>query len=475
MKRIFAAITLGLLTEAYQAQGLQQPKPGIPDPRQLDTPRSKDTLDQDAMACSGKDPACGSNILVRPPRGGVSARTLAHKPSKAAVEAFNRGVRAWNKSEIDQALYLFNEAVRLDPGYAQARVNLGAVYAKTGLPEQALDQYEQALILEPNVPVLHSNKAAALVMLSRWEEAEQAARRALQLDPESIDGHYMLGIALMKQGKITPETATHLAIAAKKHLRARAFLAKVQADLATEPIGVAQKSPPTLPADPFIPAIEKMKYAVAPIDCLAVNGAESKILERMGTAFLVSESGDFLTAAHVIREMQKDERACPITAITFPADEWRPEARTEQMRWFPFKGSECRIDDIIDVAKCKLSEDLSVGKSEFHLKIAPVQFEWNLPRDGAQVAFTGFPLRARDPMTFRAGVAGYWMPLTADPIPELVLDHAALPGFSGSPVYLADGRVVAILVGNGKGEATGITVGRPASLLRELLTERPPK
>jgi predicted Zn-dependent protease len=72
-------------------------------------------------------------------------------------------------------------------------------------------------------------------MLSRWEEAEQAGRRAVQLDPKSIDGNYMLGIALMKQGKITPETAARLAMEVKKHPRAGAFLAEVQAELAGEP------------------------------------------------------------------------------------------------------------------------------------------------------------------------------------------------------------------------------------------------
>jgi tetratricopeptide (TPR) repeat protein len=235
MAAILAAIALGLMGGALQAGWLQQPTQGIPDPWQIDTPHSRDRFDPDVTACAAsKDPACGSNV-VSLPHGGVSARTLAHKRSKAAVQAFSRGVRAWDKGQYNEALHLFSEAVRLDPGYTQARVNLGAVYAKTGLPEQALNQYEQALMLEPNVPVLHSNKAAALVMLSRWEEAEQSARRALQLDPESIDGHYMLGIALMKQGKITPETAAHLAIAAKKHPRARAYLAEVQAYLAAEP------------------------------------------------------------------------------------------------------------------------------------------------------------------------------------------------------------------------------------------------
>jgi len=120
----------------------------------------------------------------------------------------------------------------LDPDFLEARTDLGIVYTKTDRPEEALVQYELALGLEPNVTALHSNKAAALVMLSRYEEAEQAAQRALQLDPGSIDANYMLGIAMLMQGKITSEMAAHLAIAAKKHPRARAYLAEVQAQLA---------------------------------------------------------------------------------------------------------------------------------------------------------------------------------------------------------------------------------------------------
>jgi tetratricopeptide (TPR) repeat protein len=116
----------------------------------------------------------------------------------------------------------------------EARAELGIVYAKTRRTEEALSQFEQALALEPNWAVLQSNKAAVLVMLSRWEAAEQAARRAVQLDPKSIEANYMLGIAMIMQGKITPETAAHLAVAAKGFTRARAFLAEVQAQLAAE-------------------------------------------------------------------------------------------------------------------------------------------------------------------------------------------------------------------------------------------------
>ena len=72
-----------------------------------------------------------------------------------------------------------------------------------------------------------------------------------------------------------------------------------------------------------------------------------------------------------------------------------------------------------------------------------------------------------------SGRSGMPDAMAGESIPELVLDRAALPGFSGSPVYLADGRVVAVLVGNGTGEATGITVARPASICREMLAEGP--
>src|SRR6516162_6597759 len=101
MAAILAAIALGLMSGALQARWLQQPPPPvsgqIPDPWQIDTPHSRDTVNQDATACPGGGiPPCASNI-VSPPRGGVSARTLRNKPSKAAGKALKQGVRAWDK------------------------------------------------------------------------------------------------------------------------------------------------------------------------------------------------------------------------------------------------------------------------------------------------------------------------------------------------------------------------------------------
>ena len=240
------------------------------------------------------------------------------------------------------------------------------------------------------------------------------------------------------------------------------------------PTGVAQHVLPTAGSDLFVKTIEAMKHSVISLDCLAVGGEESRILDRMGSAFLISMR-DFLTAAHVVMDMQKGEHPCPTPAIMLPVDEWRPDDPTEQLLWFPFKISACRADRALDIAVCPLGDDLANRQRELRLRIAPVEFDWHIPPDGAPVAFTGFPLQARDPMTFRANVAAHRTPFPDEPIPEMIIDRQALPGFSGSPIYLADGRVVAVAIRLGKDETLGITIARPVSVLREMLRQQPQK
>jgi S1-C subfamily serine protease len=239
------------------------------------------------------------------------------------------------------------------------------------------------------------------------------------------------------------------------------------------PLGAAQKVSPTLRADPFIQAVQTLKHSVAHVDCLAVSDDDPELIDRVGSAFFISEAGEFLTAAHVVMEMQKSTRQCPTSAVTLAFEDWSPQARTEKMAWFVFKASNCRVDTALDVAVCPLSKDSSAKRWDLHLLVEPVQFEWKIPPDGTPVAFTGFPLRARDPMTFRAAVAVYLIPWNGESIPELILDHSALPGFSGSPVYLADGKIVGILVQRTQGEAAGITIARPASVFRAMIEKHP--
>ena len=228
--------------------------------------------------------------------------------------------------------------------------------------------------------------------------------------------------------------------------------------------------------DPFIGAIETMKRSIAPLVCLSVKGEESTVLDRLGSAFFVSTEGEFVTAAHVIAEMQKSDRACPVSAITLPLEGWQPGVPNEPTAWLAFKIGDCAIDTLLDVAKCRAMIDRSGPMAERGLRIVPVKFEWEIPPDGTQVAFTGFPLGVRDPMTFRAGVAAN-RPVWRDGkvIPQLVLDRTAWPGFSGSPVFVSDGRVIGILFAGVINEGTAMTFLRPASAVREMIAKRTKK
>ena len=227
----------------------------------------------------------------------------------------------------------------------------------------------------------------------------------------------------------------------------------------------ASLAEPLRAADSFIATVEAMKHSVAPVVCLDGDGPKSTIQDLEGTAFFISGAGDFLTAAHVIDGVQNHAHSCPVTAIYLPPDHWDPESSEELLAWYPFAVANCVVERGLDVARCNPLADLSLRKESFVIR--PVDFEWSSQPDGTLIAFTGFPLESRDPLTSRGGIAAYRR-RSPDNL-DLIIDQAAWPGASGSPVYLSDGRVVGILLARGAGDGAGTAIVRPAQSLKRFL------
>jgi tetratricopeptide (TPR) repeat protein len=99
------------------------------------------------------------------------------------------------------------------PTHAQARLasahaDLAKAYQELGLYPQAVEQYEQAIALAPNFPDLHCNLARCQMEAGNGEKAQTSLERALELHPTYADALVQLGL-LYYQRRETPKAVSH--------------------------------------------------------------------------------------------------------------------------------------------------------------------------------------------------------------------------------------------------------------------------
>jgi tetratricopeptide (TPR) repeat protein len=82
--------------------------------------------------------------------------------------------------------------VHLDPGFPNARCDLGIALAQQGRLDEAVDQYREALRLRPNYAAAHYNLGNTLLALLRVPEARTHFEEAVRIDPRFEDAREML-------------------------------------------------------------------------------------------------------------------------------------------------------------------------------------------------------------------------------------------------------------------------------------------
>jgi len=104
-------------------------------------------------------------------------------------------------AQMAPAKAAYEKALEYDSAYAQARCNLGEWHLASGHPEEALENFELALKLEKSLLEALNNRVAALYELGRFKDAEAAARKAIESNPDVAALHVNLGIVLLHTGK----------------------------------------------------------------------------------------------------------------------------------------------------------------------------------------------------------------------------------------------------------------------------------
>jgi tetratricopeptide (TPR) repeat protein len=101
-----------------------------------------------------------------------------------AITYNNRGSVYDDKGQYDRAIQDYDQAVRLDPNYANAYNNRGIAYANKGQYDRAIQEYNQGLSLDPDDAIAYNNRGNAHADKGQYDRAIQDFNQAIRLDPD---------------------------------------------------------------------------------------------------------------------------------------------------------------------------------------------------------------------------------------------------------------------------------------------------
>ncbi|KAK9141040.1 hypothetical protein Scep_010721 [Stephania cephalantha] len=104
--------------------------------------------------------------------------------------------------DFDLCIAKNEEALRLDPHFAECYGNMANAWKENGNIDLAIRYYLVAIDLRPNFADAWSNLASAYMRKGRHNEASQCCRQALSLNPRLVDAHSNLGNLMKAQGLV---------------------------------------------------------------------------------------------------------------------------------------------------------------------------------------------------------------------------------------------------------------------------------
>jgi DNA-binding winged helix-turn-helix (wHTH) protein/TolB-like protein/Flp pilus assembly protein TadD len=146
--------------------------------------------------------------------GETEARSPAKRPTEnvEAYQLYLKGRYLWSKKDgITKAVKYFEQAILIDPKYAQAYSGLADCYLALSefsvIPREegyskATSAAEQAVLLDPGLSEAHTT--LGFIRLTRdWDyiSAEREFKRAIELDPNDATAYQFYGVYLLAVGQ----------------------------------------------------------------------------------------------------------------------------------------------------------------------------------------------------------------------------------------------------------------------------------
>ena len=125
----------------------------------------------------------------------------AENSTEDALRLIEEGNAIEESGQLELAMERYEAAIRLAPNLARAHMNRGNIRLALNDLEGALGAYTTAITLDPDYAAGHYNVGHAYLRLKQHEAARAAYEKAIALKPDFADAHVALGFVLEEQSE----------------------------------------------------------------------------------------------------------------------------------------------------------------------------------------------------------------------------------------------------------------------------------
>ncbi len=144
------------------------------------------------------------------------------KQARDVTALLNAAAACYAQGRLDDAADLYRQAAAADPKDLRPTYSLALIDIRCGRLQNARQQLRAVTAQDPNLYPAQQNLGAVCQNLNLWQEAADAYRQALRLNP-TAETHFSLARALTVLGRVAESSACYRALAANPSVRLRAL------------------------------------------------------------------------------------------------------------------------------------------------------------------------------------------------------------------------------------------------------------
>jgi tetratricopeptide (TPR) repeat protein len=167
-----------------------------------------------ALSTADLSPEVAGDLLMVHRSYAAAIDSYQLETQRSAVLLNKIGVAYHHMFALEQARKYYQQALVINPSYAEALNNLAAVYHGQHDYKQAERTYKQALKYAPNAAITYCNLGTSYFADEKYKQGMQAYHQALQLNPNIFDPH---------QIQIVEETSSRRQLVAVNYFLAKTY------------------------------------------------------------------------------------------------------------------------------------------------------------------------------------------------------------------------------------------------------------